>query len=73
MLNRSLPFLLALVVAIPAIGAEPDVAPPPRSKLEVAPAPREKPAPVDVVAMLRAPANEATRVARRYEIGRAHV
>jgi len=69
-LNRSVPFLLTLAMAIPAIGAEPDVAPPPRAKLDVAPAPREKPAPVDVVAMLRAPANEATRVARRYDTDR---
>lgn len=63
-------FFALLAILLPAAvlaGVEPETAPPPRGKLAIAPAPREK---LDVAAMLRAPSNEATRVTRRYETDR---
>lgn len=65
--------LLAVLLPLTFVSgnaAEDPVAPPPRVKLDVAPAPRVKPGPIDVVALLRTPGNEATRVARRYETDR---
>jgi hypothetical protein len=61
--------LLAFAVLLGAVRAE-EPAPPPRAKSAIAPHPREKPAPIDVAALLRSPANEATRIARLYETDR---
>src|SRR5688572_28348624 len=63
---RVLMFTAILPVAV-VQGNEPPVAPPPRAKMTVAPAPRRA---VDVVALLRTPSNEASAIAARYETDR---